>query len=81
MKCEYDIKLKDGAKPFCLTAPRRVPLQSPVNDEIKRMLDTNVISAITQCFNDSMKHCMIAEITKHCGKQFCNVSMIGGWGY
>ena len=50
MICRYNIKLKDGAKPFCLTAPRRVPLllQSAVNDEIKRMLDNNVITPVTK---------------------------------
>ena len=50
MKCKYDIKLKDGANPFCLAAPRRVllPLQSAVNGETKRMLDNNVISQVTK---------------------------------
>ena len=50
VKCKYDIKLKDGAKPFCLAAPRRapLPLQSEVNDEIKRMLDNNVITPVTK---------------------------------
>ena len=50
MKCKYDIKLKDGANPFCLAAPRRVllPLQSAGDDEIKCMLDNNVISLVTK---------------------------------
>ena len=46
IKCKYNINLNDGAKIFCLAAPRRVPLplQGAVNDEIKGMLKTNVIS-------------------------------------
>ena len=50
IKWEYDIVLKDGAKPFYLAAPRRVPLplRNTVNDEIKRLLETSVISAVTE---------------------------------
>ena len=50
IKCKYDIKLKDGAKSFCLAASCRVlfPLQGAVNGEIERMLDNNVISPVTK---------------------------------
>ena len=50
MKCKYDNKRKDGAKLFCLAAPHRVPLplQSAVNDEVKRMLGNNVITPVTK---------------------------------
>ena len=50
MKCEYDIQLKENAKPFCLASPRRValPLQNAVNDEIERMVDAGVVSPVTE---------------------------------
>ena len=45
MKDEYTIKLKDDAKPFALTVPRKVPM--PLNEEtrhkIERMLKSGVI--------------------------------------
>ena len=38
LKGEYTISLRDGVKPFCLTAPRRVPLplMKKVEQELKR---------------------------------------------
>ena len=47
---QYSIKLKDDAKPFVLTVPRRVsiPLMSKVKTELDRMEDTEVISKINE---------------------------------
>ena len=47
---QYSIKLKDGAKPFVLTVPRRVsiPLMSKVKTELDRMEETEVISKINE---------------------------------
>ena len=48
MKDEYTIKLKDDAKPFALTVPRKVPL--PLSEETRhkteRMLKNRVISPV-----------------------------------
>ena len=46
MKDEYVIKLKDDAKPFALTVPRKVPmpLYKETKHEIERMLKSGVIS-------------------------------------
>ena len=54
MKDEYTIKLKDDAKPFALTVPRKVPipLYEETKHEIKRMLKSGVISPVdhpTEC--------------------------------
>ena len=48
MKYEYTIRLKEGAKPFCLTTPRRValPLQKKVKEEIRRMVNLGVKAAV-----------------------------------
>ena len=45
---EYKISLKPDAKPFALTAPRRVPLplRKKVNDELARMEALGVISKV-----------------------------------
>ena len=47
---QYSIKLKDDAKPFALTVPRRVstPLMSQVKTELDRMEETGVISKINE---------------------------------
>ena len=47
---QYSIKLKDDAKPFALTLPRRVsiPLMSMVKTELDRMEETGVISKINE---------------------------------
>ena len=54
MKDEYTIKLKDDAKPFALTVPRKVPipLYEETKHEIERMLKSGVISPVdhpTEC--------------------------------
>ena len=54
MKDEYTIKLKDDAKPFALTVPRKVPipLYEETKHEIERMLKSGVISSVdhsTEC--------------------------------
>lgn len=43
---EYTIKVKEGAKPFALSNPRRIaiPLMEPVKEELKRMKSLGVIS-------------------------------------
>ena len=50
MRNEYTIRLKEGAKPFCLTTPRRVPfpLQKKVKEEIRRMVNLGVIEAVDE---------------------------------
>ena len=50
VKGDYSIKLQDGAKPFALTTPRRLPiaLLKPVEDELKRMESMGVISPIQE---------------------------------
>ena len=47
---DYTITLQDGAKPFALTTPRRVPipLLKPVREELKRMENMGVISPIKE---------------------------------
>ena len=47
-KDEYTIKLKDDAKPFALTLPRKVPmpLYEESRHEIERMLKSGVISPV-----------------------------------
>ena len=47
---QYSIKLKDDAKPFALTVPRRVSisLMSKVKTELDRMEETGVISKINE---------------------------------
>ena len=47
---QYSIKLKDDAKPFALTVPRRVsiPLMSKVKTELDRKEETGVISIINE---------------------------------
>ena len=48
MKEEYVIKLKDDAKPFALTVPRKVrmPLYDVTKSKIERMLESGVISPL-----------------------------------
>ena len=50
MPGEHEIKLSDGAKPFNLTTPRRIPipLLDNVKAEIKRMEDMEVIERVDQ---------------------------------
>ena len=45
---EYDIKLKEGAVPYCLYTPRNVPipLQEKVKEELQRMEAMGVISKV-----------------------------------
>ena len=47
---EHTIHLKEGATPFCLTTPRRVPLplMKKVQEEIKRMEQLDVIEPIDE---------------------------------
>ena len=47
-KDEYTIKLKDDAKPFALTVPRKVPmpLYEETKHEIERMFKSGVISPV-----------------------------------
>ena len=47
-KDEYTIKLRDDAKPFALTVPRKVPipLYGETKHEIERMLKSGVISPV-----------------------------------
>ena len=51
IKYQYSITLRDGAKPSCFTTPRRVPLplQNAVKEKIKQMIDTEVITSVTEC--------------------------------
>lgn len=50
MDGDYTIQLKEGAKPFALSTPRRVavPLLEPVKDELQRMERLGVISKIQE---------------------------------
>ena len=50
MTGEYTIRLRDDAKPFVLTTPRRVavPLQQKVKEELQRMESLGVIERVTQ---------------------------------
>lgn len=47
---EHTIQLKEGATPFCLTTPRRVPLplMKQVQEEIKRMEQLDVIEPVDE---------------------------------
>ena len=47
---ELTIQLKEGATPFCLTTPRRVPLplMKKVQEEIKRMEQLDVIEPVDE---------------------------------
>ena len=47
---EHTIHLKEGATPFCLTTPRRVPLalMKKVQEEIKRMEQLDVIEPVDE---------------------------------
>ena len=47
---EYTIHLEEGAKPFALTTPRRVPisLMKAVNKELERMEELGVIAPVTE---------------------------------
>ena len=47
---QYSIKLQEGAKPYALTTPRRVPipLMKPVKEELERMEKMGVISRISE---------------------------------
>ena len=46
----YTIELKEGAKPFTMTVPRRVaiPLMQPVKDELSRMVKLGVITRVRE---------------------------------
>ena len=46
---EYKIHMRDDAVPFCVTAPRRVPLahREPLKDELKRLEDQDIIFKVT----------------------------------
>ena len=48
LKDNYTVKLREDAKPFALTAPRRValPLLPKVKAELQRMEDLGVISKV-----------------------------------
>lgn len=50
MDGDYTIQLKEGAKPFALSTPRRVaiPLLEPVKEELQRMERLGVISKIQE---------------------------------
>ncbi len=50
MKGDYTIRLKDGAKPFALSTPRRVaiPLLKPVQLELERMEKLGVITKVEE---------------------------------
>ena len=50
MKGDYSIKLQEGAKPFALTTPRRVPipLMDRVREELKNMERLGVISRVEE---------------------------------
>ena len=47
---EHTIHLKEGATPFCLTTPRRIPLplMKKVKEEIERMLQLDVIEPVDE---------------------------------
>lgn len=44
----YIICLKEGAKPFSLSTPRKVSLLKPVREELDRMARLGVISQINE---------------------------------
>ena len=46
---EYQIYLREDAVPFCVTAPRRVPLsyREPLREELKRLQDQDIIFPVT----------------------------------
>ena len=50
LRGEYTIKLRDGAKPFALSTPRRVPipLKKSVKAELERMEKLGVISRVSE---------------------------------
>ena len=50
MKDSYTITLKEDAKPFAISVPRKVPLPlyQKTKDELDRMLETGVISPVDQ---------------------------------
>ena len=50
LKGQYTICLRDEAKPFCMTAPRRIPLPllKKTEAEIQRMVSSNVIVPIEE---------------------------------
>ena len=50
MKDSYTITLKEDAKPFAISVPRKVPLPlyRKTKDELDRMLETGVISPVDQ---------------------------------
>ena len=50
---DYTIKLQEGAKPFALSTPRRVPvpLLKPVKEELKRMEKLGVIARVNEPTN------------------------------
>ena len=50
LKGQYSIKLKEGARPYALTTPRRVPipLMKSVKAELERMESQGVISKISE---------------------------------
>ena len=50
MKDSYTITLKEDAKPFAISVPRKVPLPlyQTTKDELDRMLETGVISPVDQ---------------------------------
>ena len=50
MKDNYSITLKEDAKPFQMTVPRKVPLPlyQKTKEELDRMLETGVISRVDQ---------------------------------
>ena len=50
LKGEYYIKLKDGAKPYAVATPRRVPLplMSKVKEELNRMENAGVIRKVDE---------------------------------
>ena len=50
MKDSYPITLKEDAKPFAISVPRKVPLPlyRKTKDELDRMLETGVISPVDQ---------------------------------
>ena len=50
MAGEYTIQLKEGAQPFCLTSPRRIPipLQKKVKSQLESMVQLGVIEPIDE---------------------------------
>ena len=45
---EYSIQLKEGAKSFTLTVPRRVAIIQPVKQELERMEKLGVITRVRE---------------------------------